>query len=85
MCNWLEMLILLGIPYGSPQSITIAREVMRFVQEVATTTSEELARQRGNQGGYRRVGTHRDPGHVTFTLFATCGWEGACDSNQKVA
>jgi ribonucleoside-diphosphate reductase alpha chain len=43
-----EMLILLGIPYGSPQSIAIAREVMQFVHAVATSTSNELARQRGN-------------------------------------
>jgi ribonucleoside-diphosphate reductase alpha chain len=42
-----DLLILLGIPYGSPQSVTFSEKLMKFLRERAEETSEQLARERG--------------------------------------
>ncbi len=42
-----HMLITLGIPYDSEAAVTIAEEVMRFIQERARQASAALAEQRG--------------------------------------
>jgi ribonucleoside-diphosphate reductase alpha chain len=42
-----DLLILLGIPYGSPQSVTFSGKLMKFLRERAEETSEQLARERG--------------------------------------
>jgi ribonucleoside-diphosphate reductase alpha chain len=45
--GWADMLVQLGEPYGSPRSIELGRELMRFVDEEAKVESERLARERG--------------------------------------
>jgi ribonucleoside-diphosphate reductase alpha chain len=45
--GWADMLVKLGEPYGSPRSIELGKELMRFVDEEAKVESERLARERG--------------------------------------
>ncbi len=45
--GWADMLVRMGEPYGSPRSIDLGRELMRFVDEEAKVESERLASQRG--------------------------------------
>jgi ribonucleoside-diphosphate reductase alpha chain len=45
--GWADMLILLGIQYGSAASFKAAREVMGFIRKRAREGSEELAREKG--------------------------------------
>ncbi|TFG66916.1 MAG: vitamin B12-dependent ribonucleotide reductase [Gemmatimonadales bacterium] len=45
--GWADMLVKLGEPYGSPRSIELGRELMRFVDEESKVESERLARKRG--------------------------------------
>ncbi|HQG30800.1 MAG TPA: adenosylcobalamin-dependent ribonucleoside-diphosphate reductase, partial [Deltaproteobacteria bacterium] len=49
-----HFLILLGIEYGSPESIRVAQEVMSFISEHAHAASRELAGQRGAFPNYAR-------------------------------
>lgn len=42
-----DMLIELGVPYDSEQAISIAEEVMKFIETEARQTSIELAKERG--------------------------------------
>ncbi len=45
--GWADMLILMGIPYNSPQAIDLAKEVMGFIQKEAKAASSLLAEDRG--------------------------------------
>ncbi|MGH9391214.1 MAG: adenosylcobalamin-dependent ribonucleoside-diphosphate reductase, partial [Vicinamibacteria bacterium] len=45
--GWAEMLVLLGIPYASPEALAKAEEVMKFVNEAAHDASVDLAEKRG--------------------------------------
>jgi ribonucleoside-diphosphate reductase alpha chain len=45
--GWADMLIRLGIPYGSDESIELGRELMDFIDEEAKVESERLAEERG--------------------------------------
>ncbi|MDT8436497.1 MAG: vitamin B12-dependent ribonucleotide reductase, partial [Gemmatimonadota bacterium] len=45
--GWADMLVRLGEPYGSPRSIELGRELMRFVDEEAKVQSERMAAERG--------------------------------------
>ncbi len=45
--GWADMLVKVGQPYGSPASIELARELMRFVDEQSKVASERLASERG--------------------------------------
>jgi ribonucleoside-diphosphate reductase alpha chain len=45
--GWADMLIRLGIPYGSKKSLALARELMNFFRDSARTSSAELAGTRG--------------------------------------
>jgi ribonucleoside-diphosphate reductase alpha chain len=42
-----ELLILLGVPYASPQAIALAEELMQFISAQARDMSAQLARERG--------------------------------------
>ena len=45
--GWADMLVRLGEPYGSPRSIELGRELMRFIDEESKVESERLANERG--------------------------------------
>ena len=47
LMGWAEMLAGLGIPYDSEAAIKKAEEVMKFINDVALETSQELAEERG--------------------------------------
>lgn len=42
-----DMLLMLNIPYNAPEAITLAEEVMRFIQQKGREASRELAKERG--------------------------------------
>ncbi|HEY0798785.1 MAG TPA: ribonucleotide reductase N-terminal alpha domain-containing protein [Candidatus Baltobacteraceae bacterium] len=42
-----DLLILMNVPYGSPASVVFGGKLMKFLQERAEETSEQLARERG--------------------------------------
>ncbi|MCR4418902.1 MAG: TSCPD domain-containing protein [Clostridia bacterium] len=46
--GWADMLFRLGVPYDSEQAVELARKVMGYIQEVAVTTSRQLAEERGD-------------------------------------
>ncbi|MBI4308316.1 MAG: vitamin B12-dependent ribonucleotide reductase [Chloroflexi bacterium] len=45
--GWADLLILLGVPYDSQESLDVAEKVMAFIQRAADGASEELATERG--------------------------------------
>lgn len=45
--GWADYLIRMGIPYGTQESIILAKDVMSIFQEAAHKASEELAQERG--------------------------------------
>ncbi len=45
--GWADMLVRLGEPYGSPRSIELGKELMRFIDEESKVQSERLADERG--------------------------------------
>jgi ribonucleoside-diphosphate reductase alpha chain len=46
--GWADLLIRLHIPYDSPGAITLASQVMQFIQETSHEASQRLAEQRGS-------------------------------------
>ncbi len=45
--GWADLLIRLGVPYGSKESIELGRKLMAFIDEEAKVESERLAAERG--------------------------------------
>jgi len=45
--GWADLLIQMGIPYGTPEALALADDVMGFIQGKARETSEVLAKERG--------------------------------------
>ncbi len=45
--GWADMLILLKIPYNSPEAIALGEKVMKFINDEGHAASRELARTRG--------------------------------------
>ncbi len=45
--GWADLLLRLGIPYGSDEAVALAGRVMAFIEEKANDASEDLARERG--------------------------------------
>lgn len=45
--GWADMLLYMGITYGSPESLNLAEKVMEFIQVKSKEASEELALKRG--------------------------------------
>jgi ribonucleoside-diphosphate reductase alpha chain len=46
--GWADVLVRLGIPYGSQASFTLAEKVMKIVQKTAWETSEGLGKEKGD-------------------------------------
>ncbi len=46
--GYAELLIKLGIAYGSPEAVAFARDLMKYIQDRAIETSERLAGERGD-------------------------------------
>jgi len=45
--GWADMLIMLGIPYNSPDAVSLGEKVMRFINDEGHAASRELAKVRG--------------------------------------
>ncbi|HXE96527.1 MAG TPA: hypothetical protein VN642_08985, partial [Dongiaceae bacterium] len=45
--GWADLLVLLGLPYNHPESVALARRVMRFIAERSRQASADLAVRRG--------------------------------------
>jgi len=56
--GWAEMLLALGIPYDSRHAISVASDVMQFIQKTAHKKSIELGKQRGNFPNFRKSVWH---------------------------
>ena len=42
-----DALVMLGLPYGSPESIQLARQIMKTIAEITWVTSAELGKEKG--------------------------------------
>ena len=51
--GWADMLILLGIPYNSPEAIALGEKVMKFINDEGHAASRELAKTRGPFPNYK--------------------------------
>ncbi|TSK05134.1 MAG: vitamin B12-dependent ribonucleotide reductase [Geobacter sp.] len=45
--GWADMLIMLGVPYGSDESVELGEKVMQFINDEGHAASRELAKTRG--------------------------------------
>ncbi len=73
--GWADLLLYLGIPYGSADSLVLAEELMSFIQSKSHKASEELAFKRGSfpnfkQSIYAKGGPVRN---ATTTTIAPTG------------
>ncbi|MGE5296361.1 MAG: adenosylcobalamin-dependent ribonucleoside-diphosphate reductase, partial [Solirubrobacterales bacterium] len=71
-----DMLIRLGIPYGSREAVTFAGRLMRFVRQESLAASQELAEERGvfpNFGRSIHAGAGRELRNATVNTIAPTG------------
>lgn len=54
-----DLLILLGIPYGSEKSYEVAADIMKFIQNTANKYSEELGKEKGICPASEKMGIKR--------------------------
>lgn len=50
--GWADMLVMLGIAYDSPEAISLAEKIMKFIRDKGREMSAELAKQRGSFPGF---------------------------------
>jgi ribonucleoside-diphosphate reductase alpha chain len=75
--GWADLLVRLGVPYDAPEALSVADEVMGFVQREAHAASEALAAERGAFPGFptsalARAG-RRPRRNATVTTIAPTG------------
>src|SRR4051794_4887602 len=46
--GWADMLILLGIPYSSPEAVKLGKKIMKYINDEGHLASQELAKKRGS-------------------------------------
>lgn len=71
-----DLLIKLGVPYDSPEALSLGERLMRFLQEQAWAASAALARERGlfpNFKGSRLEADGHRRRHATVTTIAPTG------------
>lgn len=71
-----DMLIRVGIPYGTKEAVTFATRLMRFVRKESLAVSQELAKQRGVFANYEKsihAGKHRELRNATVNTIAPTG------------
>ena len=52
--GWADTLIMLGVPYTSPEALKLAEKLMKFISTEAREASGALAKQRGTFAAYRQ-------------------------------
>jgi len=75
--GWADMLVLLGLRYGSASSLKTAEKVMSFIRKAARDASEELAREKGAfpnfKGSIYDVPGQKPLRNATLTTIAPTG------------
>jgi ribonucleoside-diphosphate reductase alpha chain len=51
--GWADMLFELGIPYNSEDALTLAEDIMSFIQEKSYIASQKLGEERGDFGNFK--------------------------------
>ncbi|MCH5277079.1 MAG: vitamin B12-dependent ribonucleotide reductase [Desulfovibrionaceae bacterium] len=88
--GWADMLFQLGVAYNSQESLDLAEEVMRFVQEEGRAASVQLARERGafpafagSQLAARGMEPQRNATITTIAPTGTLSIIGGCSSGVE--
>lgn len=71
--GWADMLIKLRIPYGSPESLGLAEEIMGFIHRESEKVSEELAEKRGTFPNFPASVFKKPRRNATLTTIAPTG------------